>query len=177
MKKIISILLLTSAILSYASCKKDTLRTEDIDTPRSQSVPAELIGRWAITSISGTTVYNIPSGATLNSNEVFLGYTINPDGTTQEHGYASTYQYGVSSWARWACVGSIQLEGEAISFHRARGSYTSSRNNSPKDFGEAEVYPNKSSSYAAYEIGTDSRGYTALFLYDEDGTVHTYVKQ
>ena len=176
MKKILAFLLLAVSICAY-SCKKDGSGVAGVHTPRTQSVPAELVGRWAITGISGSTVYNIPEGSTFNTNEVFLGYTINPDGTTQEHGYASTYMYGVSTWTKWMGKGSVELTGSAISFHRASGSYTSSRNNSPVSFGANEVYPNKTSTYTAYEVGIDEQGREALFLLDDAGIVHTYIKQ
>ena len=176
MKNVFSIYVFVALLLGVVSCKKNSVGFDNIDTPRTASIPNELIGRWAIVGISGSTVYNPPSG-THNTNEVFLGYQINKDGTVKEDGYAATYQYGVSTWAKWSALGSVELDGEAIAFHRARGSYTSSRNQSVTPFGASEVYPNKSSYYSYFEVGTNSRGETALFLYDEDGDVHTYVKQ
>jgi hypothetical protein len=177
MKQFFSLALLALTLLTAPSCEKETDGLENINTPRSNSVPDELVGRWAITGISGSTVYNIPSGTTYNTNEVFLGYKINKDGTTQEDGYAATYQYGVSTWAKWTAYGSVELEEGGITFHRANGSYTSSKSSSPKQFGPSETYPNKTVSYVSYTIGTDSRGQEALLLTDADGDVHTYVKQ
>jgi len=174
-KKIFLIALALVPVFLF-SCKKDSDSFENINTPRS-SVPGELVGRWAIVSISGSTVYDIPSGYTSNTNESFLGYQINSDGTLREDGYMATYQYGVSTWAKWSAVGSVQLEDGAIAFHRARGSYTSSRNSASTHFGSAEVYPNKSFYYVEYEIGQNSRGETTLFLLDSDGYVHQFVKQ
>jgi hypothetical protein len=162
--------------LSLTSCEKETESFEDISTPRS-SVPDELVGRWAIVGISGSTVYNIPAGTTYNTNEYFLGYQINKDGTVKEDGYLATYNYGVSTWTKWTAYGSVALNNGSIEFHRAHGSYTSSRSSSAKAFGSAEVYPNKSSFFDAYEIGTNSRGELALFLQHDDGSVSTYVKQ
>lgn len=174
MKKI---LLLAAVALQFglAGCQKNA---DDINvkTPRS-AVPAELVGRWAITSISGSTVFNIPAGTTFNTNEAFLGYTINKNGTLQQHGYISTYSYGISTWTRWVANGSAEIKGDGIAFHRDNGSYTSSRSSQAKTFGPAECYPNKSSSYVRWEIGKDSRGQTALFLFDAGGVAHTYVKQ
>jgi hypothetical protein len=180
MKKISLIALLALLQLALFSCKKSVTGTDNFDnisSPRTNPVPAELVGRWAITGISGTTVYNIPSGSTHNSNEVFLGYQINPDGSIKQDGYISTYQYGVSSWTKWSAVGSVEIEGNSIAFHRVRGSYTSSRNPSPTSFGSAEIYPNKTSAYAYFEIGTDSRGNAALLLTNDEGATSTYVKQ
>lgn len=174
MKKI---LLLCAVALQFGivGCQK---KADDMaaKTPRT-SMPDELVGRWAITSISGSTVFNIPSGTTYNTNEAFLGYTINKNGTLKEHGYVSTYQYGVSTWTKWVTDGSAEIKGDAITFHRERGTYTSSRSSAEKEFGANEVYPNKSFSYKAWEVGKDSRGQTALFLLDDAGVVHTYVKQ
>ena len=176
MKKIL--LLLVAAIqISMIGCKKDSDVAEDsVRTPRTP-VPDELVGRWAITSISGSNVFNIPTGTTYNTNEAFLGYTINKNGTIQEHGYLSTYQSGISTWTKWTLTGSVELEGDAITFHRDKGSYTSSKSSVEKAFGPAEVYPNKSFPYVDWEIGTDSRGDLALFLMDDDGIIHTFVKQ
>jgi hypothetical protein len=122
-------------------------------------------------------VYDIPAGITNNTSEWLLGFQINKDGTIREDGYLATYQYGVSTWAKWTAYGSVKIDGGGLSFHRDHGSYTSSRSSSPKDFGSAEVYPNKSSVYESYEIGTDGRGYPALLVTDADGSVHTFVKQ
>ena len=179
MKKV---LLLLAAVIQICmiGCKKNSDDTESpaksVRTPRT-TVPDELVGRWAITSISGSNVFNIPTGTTYNTNEAFLGYTINKNGTIQEHGYISTYQYGASTWTKWTISGSAELSGDAISFHRDKGTYTASTFNGEKQFGSAEVYPNKSFSYVDWEVGQDSRGQTALFLLDEGGTIHTYVKQ
>lgn len=174
MKKIF-LLLAAAAQFTMVSCQK-TKDDASVKTPRT-TVPDELVGRWAIMSISGSTVYNIPAGTTYNTNEVFLGYTIKKDGTLQEHGYASTYMYGVSTWSKWVASGSAQLQDKAITFHRDHGTYTSSRSSAEKAFGPNEVYPNKSFSYVDWEIGKDSRGQTALFLLDNAGVIHTYVKQ
>ncbi len=113
--------------VSFIGCVKESESFEGIGTPRT-AVPDELVGRWAIVGISGSTVYNIPAGTTFNTNEYFLGYQINKDGTIKEDGYLATYQYGVSTWAKWTAYGSVALNNGAIEFHRARGSYTSSRN-------------------------------------------------
>lgn len=175
MKKI---LLLVAAAVQFglAGCQKKADETMNVRTPRTP-VPDELVGRWAITSISGSSVFNIPSGTTYNTNEAFLGYTINKNGTIKQHGYISVYQYGASTWTKWTADGSVEIVGDAITFHRDRGTYTSSRSSAEKAFGAAEVYPNKSNAYTAWEIGQDSRGQTALFLLDDAGVVHTYVKQ
>jgi hypothetical protein len=180
MKKISLIALLAICQLTISSCKKDPGLTENftnISTPRTNPVPEELVGRWAIIGISGSTVYNIPAGTTFNTNEIFLGFQINKDGTIKEDGYVATYQYGVSTWAKWSAVGSVELTGHGIAFHRARGSYTSSRNNSPTNYGRTEVYPNKSTSYDYFEFGIDSRGQQALFVTNAEGNTTTYVKQ
>lgn len=180
MKKIYLIALLATIQLTSSSCEKDTTGVnnfKNISTPRTGSVPDELVGRWAITSISGSTVYNIPSGTTHNTNEVFLGYQINKDGTTKEDGYISTYQYYVSTWTKWSAVGTVEVKGNGIAFHRARGSYTSSRNSAVTNFGSAEVYPNKSAFYASFRLGTDGRGRPALLATNADGSTTTYVKQ
>lgn len=177
MKKFFLLALAAATLFVTPGCEKETEKFDNISTPRSNPVPDELVGRWAITSISGSTVYNIPSGTTYNTNEAFLGYQINKDGTTQEDGYVATYQYGVSTWAKWTAFGSVQIEDGSISFHRARGSYTSSRSSAAKPFGDSETYPNKTSAYVSYSIGTDSRGHLALLLTDADGDIHTYVKQ
>ena len=161
-------------------CQKKSDDTEapakSVRTPKT-TVPDELVGRWAITSISGSSVFNIPSGTTYNTSEAFLGYTINKNGTIQEHGYISTYQYGASTWTKWNINGSVELNGDAITFHRDKGTYTASTFSGEKQFGPAEVYPNKSSRYEDWEIGLDSRGQTALFVLHDDGSVQTYVKQ
>ena len=177
MKKLFFAALAAVTLFIAPGCEKDTADFKDINTPRSGTVPDELVGRWAIVGISGSTVYNIPAGSTYNTNEYFLGYQINKDGTTQEDGYISVYQYGVSTWTRWTAFGSVEIEGGRISFHRARGGYTSSRNSNRTQFGPAETYPNKTFSFEEFTIGTDSRGELALFLTDADGDVHTYVKQ
>lgn len=177
MKKVFRILLLAVTIFGFSSCKKSGEGFGDINTPRTAGIPNELIGRWAIVGISGSTVYNPPSGNTHNTNEVFLGYQINRDGTVREDGYVATYQYGVSTWAKWSAVGTVELENNSIAFHRASGSYTTSRNATPTRFGTNEVYPNKSAYYSYFEIGTDGRGQPALILTDDEGIIHTYVKQ
>ena len=177
MKQLFVLAFAAISLFAATGCEKDTENFKDIDTPRSGPVPDELVGRWAIVGISGSTVYNIPSGSTHNTNEYFLGYQINKDGTTQEDGYISVYQYGITTWTKWTAYGSVQIEGSNIAFHRARGGYTSSRNSATTQFGPAETYPNKTSSYQDFEIGRNSRGELALFLQDEDGDVHTYVKQ
>ena len=179
MKKISFFVFLAAMQLLSASCKKSVTGTDNfnnIGTPRTE-VPGELVGRWAIMGISGSTVYDIPAGTTFNTNEVFLGFQINQDGTIKEDGYISIYQDGGSIWTKWSAVGTVEIEGDAIAFHRARGSYTSSRNSSPTSFGSNEVYPNKSSVYSYFEVGTDSRGRTALFASNDDGSITTYVKQ
>lgn len=165
------------AAIGAASCTKETESFDSISTPRTNPVPEELVGRWAIVGISGSTVYNIPSGTTFNTNEYFLGYQINRDGTVKEDGYLATYQYGVSTWAKWTGYGSVELEGNAISFHRARGSYTSSRSSVAKSFGADEVYPHKTARYASFSLGTDGRGQPALLFTYADGSTVTYVKQ
>ncbi len=175
MRKLLFALMAFVAV-SFIGCVKESESFEDIGTPRT-AVPDELVGRWAIVGISGSTVYNIPAGTTFNTNEYFLGYQINKDGTMKEDGYLATYQYGVSTWAKWTAYGSVALSNGAIEFHRARGSYTSSRNSSATSFGPSEVYPNKSAAFEAYEVGTNSRGELALFLTHDDGSVSTYVKQ
>lgn len=180
MKKISLIALLAAFQLTTSSCEKGTTGTgnfKNIGTPRTGSVPDELVGRWAITSISGSTVYNVPAGTTHNTNEVFLGYQINKDGTTKEDGYISTYQYYVSTWTKWSAVGTVEIKGNGIAFHRARGSYTSSRNSDVKNFGSTEVYPNKTAFYASFRLGTDGRGNPALLATNADGSTTTYVKQ
>jgi hypothetical protein len=177
MKKISMFALLVTVLFAATSCKKNSGDSRDVNTPRSTSVPSELIGRWAIVGISGSTVYDIPAGSTHNTNEVFLGYEIKSDGTTREDGYAATYQYGVSTWTKWTAYGSVQFDDGGIVLHRAYGSYTSSRNGSLTNFPAAEVYPNKSFAYVHYELGDDGRGNPALLLTDEEGVVHTYVKQ
>lgn len=177
MKKILLQAFAIVTLLATASCEKDTEGIKDVNTPRTSSVPAELVGRWAIVGISGSTVYDIPAGSTHNTNEYFLGYQINADGTTKEDGYISVYQYGVTTWTRWTAYGSVQIEGGRIAFHRAHGGYTSSRNSSTTKFGPSETYPNKTASFEEFEIGRNSRGELALFLLDADGDVHTYVKQ
>jgi len=180
MKRIFWVMMIAITQAGFSSCKKDGTGADNFDniqTPRTSPVPDELVGRWAIIGISGSTVYNVPAGTTYNTNEMFLGYQINKDGTTREDGYLATYMYGVSTWAKWSAVGSVKLDGNSISFHRARGSYTSSRNSSATQYGSDEVYPNKTSSYSSYHIGTDSRGRVALIVEDEDGETTTYVKQ
>ncbi len=177
MKKIFLLALAAMTLFAAPGCEKETDIFKDISTPRSGPVPDELVGRWAIVGISGSTVYDIPAGSTHNTNEYFLGFKINKDGTTQEDGYISVYQYGVSTWTKWTAYGTVQIEGSNIAFHRARGGYTSSRNSSVTQFGPAETYPNKTLSFVEFEIGHNSRGELALFLLDADGDVHTYVKQ
>ena len=177
MKKFFLAGLAAILIVAAPGCTKDVAEFNEVSTPRTNPVPDELIGRWAIVGISGSTVYDIPSGYTNNTNEWFLGYQINKDGTTREDGYLATYQYGVSTWAKWTAYGSVKIEGGSISFHRNHGSYTSSRSSTAKEYGPSEVYPNKSSTYESFEIGTDSRGQLALLLTGEDGYVHTFVKQ
>lgn len=169
--------LFAAIALAFTHCTKTDEQFDNIGTPRTNPVPDELVGRWAIVGISGSTVYNIPSGTTYNTNEYFLGYEIKKDGTVKEDGYLATYQYGVSTWAKWTGYGSVEIDGSNISFHRARGAYTTSRNSSSKAFGSDEVYPNKTSTYAGFEIGTDSRGQRALLLTHADGTTVAYVKQ
>jgi hypothetical protein len=178
MKKMMMLLVAIVGLVSL-SCEKTggSENSENISTPRTNSVLDELVGRWAITSISGSTVYNIPAGTTYNTNEAFLGYQINKDGTTREDGYIATYQYGVSTWAKWTAYGSVELADGGLTLHRARGSYTSSRNSSPKEYGAAEVYPNKSFSYVDYTIDIDDKGRKVLVLIDDQGDSHTYVKQ
>ncbi len=177
MKKIF-LLAVTAMVLFVApGCEKDTASIKDINTPRTSSVPDELVGRWAIVGISGSTVYDIPAGSTHNTSEYFLGFKINKDGTTQEDGYISVYQYGVSTWTKWTAYGTVQIDGSKIAFHRAHGGYTSSRNSATTKFGPAEPYPNKTLAFEEFEIGHNSRGELALFLLDDDGDVHTYVKQ
>ncbi|HEX2535515.1 MAG TPA: hypothetical protein VHK69_17345 [Chitinophagaceae bacterium] len=175
MRKILLMAVLAATTLM--SCQKDTESFNNISTPRTNPVPDELVGRWAITSISGSTVYDIPAGTTWNTSEVFLGYQINKDGTIREDGYGSTYSYGVSTWAKWTAYGSVVVDGSAITFHRARGSYTSSRNSSPKNYGAAEVYPNKSFAFTDYEVDIDNQGKTVLYLLHEDGSASKYYKQ
>lgn len=159
------------------NCTKTDDNFENISTPRTNPVPDELVGRWAIVGISGSTVYNIPAGTTFNTNEYFLGYEIRKDGTVKEDGYLATYQYGVTTWVKWTGYGSVQIDGNEISFHRARGAYTSSRNSSSTSFGSSEVYPNKTANFPQFELGTDSRGQRALLLTHDDGSVVAYVKQ
>src|SRR5215218_134014 len=116
-------------------CTKDAVEMGNISTPRTNPVPDELVGRWAIIGISGSTVYDIPAGQTNNTSEWLLGYEINKDGTTREDGYLATYQYGVSTWTKWTAYGSVKIEGGTLSLHRDHGAYTSSRSSAPKDFG------------------------------------------
>ncbi|MET0299182.1 MAG: hypothetical protein ABW036_05455, partial [Flavitalea sp.] len=104
MKKVLWILMIAVAQFTMISCSKSGTGNEDysnIETPRTNPVPAELVGRWAIIGISGSTVYDIPAGSTWNTNEMFLGFQINKDGTIKEDGYLATYQYGLSTWAKW----------------------------------------------------------------------------
>lgn len=105
MKKIFFLALSAIALFATPACTKDGAAFEDVSTPRTNPVPDELVGRWAIIGISGSTVYNIPSGSTNNTSEWLLGYQINKDGTTREDGYLATYQYGVSTWAKWTAYG------------------------------------------------------------------------
>jgi len=177
MKKFLLMAVTALMLFATTGCEKDTDHIKDINTPRTATVPDELVGRWAIVGISGSTVYDIPSGGTHNTSEYFLGFKINKDGTTQEDGYISVYQYGVSTWTRWTAYGTVQIEGTNIAFHRAYGGYTSSRNSATTKFGPAETYPNKTTAFEEYEIGLNSRGELSLFLLDADGDVHTYVKQ
>lgn len=177
MKQFLCMAFAAMALFAATGCEKDTDVFKDIHTPRTNSVPDELVGRWAIVGISGSTVYNIPAGSTHNTNEYFLGYQIKKDGTTQEDGYISVYQYGVTTWTKWTAYGSVEIKGNGIAFHRARGGYTSSRNSATTQFGPTETYPNKSFSYDDFSVGRNSRGEVALFLTDEDGDVHTLVKQ
>jgi hypothetical protein len=177
MRKILFSALAILALFTATSCTKDVEGFEDISTPRTNPVPDELVGRWAIIGISGSTVYDIPGGNTNNTSEWLLGYQINKDGTTREDGYLATYQYGVSTWAKWTAYGSVKIEGGSLSLYRDHGSYTSSRSSSPKNFESSEVYPNKSNNYESFEIGTDSRGNPALLLTDATGHTYTYVKQ
>jgi hypothetical protein len=177
MKQLAFFSLIATLVIALSSCEKTTIDTAKIDTPRSSSVPDELVGRWAIVSISGSTVYNIPSGSTHNTNEGFLGYDIKKNGTVQEDGYVATYQYGISTWAKWTAFGSVEVKNGGLSFHRAHGSYTSSRSSSKKQYGPDEVYPNKSVRYVKYEFGTDGRGNKALVLTNADGAVSKLVRQ
>lgn len=180
MKKISLVALLAVFQLTTSSCQKNENKDSNfnnISTPRTNSIPNELVGRWAIVSISGSTVYNIPSGSTYNTNEGFVGYQINKDGTTKEDGYISTYQYSISTWTKWSAVGTVEINGNSIAFHRARGSYTSSRNSAVSKFGSAEVYPNKTAFYASFRLGTDGRGTPALLVTNASGATITYVKQ
>ena len=177
MKKFFVLAVTALALFATTGCKKETDNIKDINTPRTASVPDELVGRWAIVGISGSTVYDIPAGSTHNTNEYFLGFKINKDGTTQEDGYISVYQYGNSTWTRWTAYGTVQIDGSNIAFHRAYGGYTSSRNSATTQFGPSETYPNKTFAFEEYEVGHNSRGELALFLLDDEGDVHTYVKQ
>lgn len=177
MKKFAMFTLVATLVISLFSCEKTAIDLTRIETPRTGSVPNELVGRWAITSISGSTVYNIPTGSTHNTNEAFLGYDIKKNGTTQEDGYIATYQYGVTTWAKWTAYGSVEIRNGSISFHRAYGSYTSSRSSAKKEYGPDEVYPNKSFTYVKYELGDDGRGNPALVLTRADGSVTRLVKQ
>lgn len=170
-------MLVATVVISLISCEKTAIDLTRIETPRTGSVPNELIGRWAIISISGSTVYNIPSGSTHNTNEGFLGYDIKKNGTTQEDGYIATYQYGVSTWAKWTAYGSVEIRNGGISFHRAYGSYTSSSSSSAKQYSSSEVYPNRTFTYIKYELGNDGRGNPALVLTRADGSVTKLVKQ
>ena len=176
MKPISLFALFTLFLFAITSCTKDVAEFKNVNTPRTNPVPEELVGRWAIVGISGSTVYDIPSGYTNNTNEWFLGYEIKKDGTTREDGYLATYQYGVSTWAKWTAYGSVKIEGGSLTFHRDHGSYTSSRSSAAKNFGADEVYPNKSDAYDSFELGTDSHGRPALLL-TSNGSVRTYVKQ
>ena len=179
MKRIFLFALFAAALFATPSCTKDATDAEagNIGTPRTNPVPDELVGRWAIVSISGSTVYDIPAGSTYNTNEMFLGYKINKDGTTEEDGYIATYMYGVSTWTKWRAFGSVEIEGESLALHRDHGSYTGSNSNTTKYFGAAEVYPNKTAVYAHFEKGTDSHGNPALLLTKADGYKLTFVKQ
>ena len=177
MKKFFLMAVTALALFATTGCEKETKDIKDINTPRTGNVPDDLVGRWAIVGISGSTVYDIPAGSTYNTNEYFLGFKINKNGTTQEDGYISVYQYGNSTWTKWTAFGTVQIEGSNIAFHRAYGGYTSSRNSATTQFGAAETYPNKTLAFQEFEIGHNSRGELALFLLDEDGDVHTYVKQ
>lgn len=177
MKKILLLALAAVALFAVPACTKEAAELQNVNTPRTNPVPDELVGRWAIIGISGSTVYDRPSGSTNNTSEWLLGYQINKDGTTREDGYLATYQYGVSTWAKWTAYGSIKIEGGGLTFHRDHGSYTSSRSATPKNFGADEVYPNKSAAYEGFEVGTDSQGRPALLLMGSDGYVHTFVKQ
>src|SRR5215203_475539 len=60
-------------------CTKNAAEFAEVRTPRTNPVPDELVGRWAIVGISGSTVYDIPSGYTSNTSEWFLGYEIKKD--------------------------------------------------------------------------------------------------
>jgi hypothetical protein len=177
MKKFPLFTLFAALLLAASACTKEAAEFNNISTPRTNPVPDELVGRWAIIGISGSTVYDIPSGYTSNTSEWFLGYEIKKDGTVREDGYLATYQYGVSTWAKWTTYGSVKIDGGGMAFYRDHGSYTSSRSATPKNFGKDEVYPNKSDVYASFEVGTDSQGRPALLLTSADGHVHTFVKQ
>jgi hypothetical protein len=177
MRKIFLLALALVTLFAAPGCTKEGAEMGKVTTPRTNPVPNELVGRWAIIGISGSTVYDIPAGSTNNTSEWLLGYQINKDGTTREDGYLATYQYGVSTWAKWTAYGSVKIEGGALTFHRDHGTYTSSRSSTPKDFGSNDVYPNKSNVYESFELGMDSHGNPALLLTDADGSVHTYVKQ
>jgi hypothetical protein len=177
MRKFFLLALALATLFATSSCTKEAAEMSKVNTPSTNPVPEELVGRWAIIGISGSTVYDIPAGSTNNTSEWLLGYQINKDGTTREDGYLATYQYGVSTWAKWTAYGSVKIESGTLTFHRDHGSYTSSRSSTPKDFGSSEVYPNKSTTYESFELGTDSHGNPALLVTDADGAVHTYVKQ
>lgn len=177
MKKFFLFALAAIALFAAPGCTKEGVEFGEVSTPRTNPVPDELVGRWAIIGISGSTVYNVPAGSTYNTSEWLLGYQINKDGTIREDGYLATYQYGVSTWAKWTAYGSVKIEGGSVAFHRNHGSYTSSRNSAATEYGPAEVYPNKSVRYEGYEIGTDGRGNPALLLTGDDGHVRTFVKQ
>jgi hypothetical protein len=176
MKKIFLSVITVLVLFTTTSCTKDVTESGNVRTPRTNPVPGELVGRWAIIGISGSTVYDIPSGYTNNTSEWMLGYEIHADGTVREDGYLGTYQYGVSTWAKWTTYGSVQIEGSNIIFFRDHGSYTTSQSSGTKKFGTSEVYPNKSDAYDSFEVGTDSQGRPALLL-TKGGYVHTYVKQ
>ena len=69
MKTFFLFALAAMALFSAPGCTKEGVEFGEVSTPRTNPVPDELVGRWAIIGISGSTVYNIPTGSTNNTSE------------------------------------------------------------------------------------------------------------
>lgn len=158
------------AVLS-TSCKDDDTQSEQWDDSPRTEVPSELTNAiWQVGSISFGNFWDDQGQYVGAGHDGAIRYYFKEDGTYELYSYISLRSYNCLTQTYTYVKGTVEVNGDKITFHPVEGRYKGADNCASSHNFERPVREDEKSKFAKtyqWEIGTGNDGETHLYMLEE----------